>query len=85
MFYQDIMTDLNSQLHNQIHSKMLSVVHGVVPRLSQQKNKVTDFSAGLVLLKRRISARNAVTNGGQEGEKIIYGSYKMSGMRRTDK
>lgn len=30
MFYQDIMTDRNSQLHNQIHSKMLFVVHVVV-------------------------------------------------------
>ena len=54
--------------------KTSSVVHAAVPRLSQQKNKVTDFSAGLVPLKRKISARNAVTNGGQEGEKklVLY-------------
>ena len=53
---------------------MLSVVHAVVPRLSQQKNKVTDSSAGLVHLRRKISVRSVVTNGGQEGEKklVLY-------------
>ena len=47
---------------------MLFVVHAVVPHQSLQKNKVMDSSAGLAHLKRRISARNAVTNGGQEGD-----------------
>ena len=53
-------------LHNHQLRKMSSVVHGVVLHQSQQKNKVTDSLAGLVHLRRRISARNAVTNGGQE-------------------
>ncbi|RHT13621.1 hypothetical protein DW836_08290, partial [Ruminococcus sp. AM34-9LB] len=66
------MTDRNSQLHNQIHSKTSSVVHAVVLHQLQQKNKVMDSSAGLVHLKRRISVRSAVTNGGQEGKVILW-------------
>lgn len=51
--------------------KMSSVVHAVVLHQLQQKNKVTDFSVGLAHLKRRISARSAVTNGGQEDKNIV--------------
>lgn len=59
------------KLHNQLLRKTSSVVHAVVPRLSQQKNKVTDSLAGLVRLRRKISVRSMVTNDGQEG-KIKY-------------